>query len=313
MAFRKIILLNLLLCFIVPLPAQTDYNNKAFASTLNGRVKAVLMTVELFGENNDNQEISDGYKIDNYYDSAGIRTRRVLLSTDNETIGSSVYQQDESGNVIDIYYNDVYGNLVSRVHYTYNARNQWAEVRYFRGGLELREKLTYTYRPDGKIEQIAKSGPLDNPLEYQLFYYNAAGQDTLSVFLDRKKRITKKARYEYNGNNQLLAYRQYTPDGTLIENYSATYNEQGVIAQSETRHIGQQSVKTVTDLYDPYGNPVVETEQTTENGGVSLLTTRFTYTYDPQHNWISKQVTRNGKPSVAGTRNIAYYPDNSQQ
>ena len=136
--------------------------------------------------------------------------------------------------------------------------------------------------------------------------YNAAGKDSITLFRDRRGKITSRNLYSYVCDSLLSVYTSFDGNGILTEHYTASYNDNGIIRQAQTKWFNPRLYKEVSCQYDSLGN-VIRQEETINTPSYNVTETTVTYQYDPVGNWIRKTIVKDGQLISQSERKIVYY------
>lgn len=302
--------LCLFLCGSLSLfPDGESYNSSAFVSGLNGHPEQVVTTVtfatELPAHTEENLE---NYIVDSRYNPAGIRTGEKMFSKNGELIGSSVFHFSPDGNIREIEYLDQYNNLISRIVYTYNDRNNWKTAVVYRGGFAVKEEIRYYYSPEGRLTGIEKLDALGIPSEYEKLGYNEDGKVSEKTFYGSGKKLKSMYRFSYDSAGNLTGYTRRNNQGRITETYSALYSPDNRLLNARQQQMSDGYTVETAWSYDSYGNP---TEKSVYNPQISSAPTvyRYLYHYDSHHNWIEKNIYINGIFYESIVKVIRYYPE----
>lgn len=283
------------------------YDTQAFRSGLRGNPKQVTTTEHLFftsTPSNDNGQ--ESYTVISTYNRQGICTGQKMFSTGGTLIGTSEYKFDRNGNVYEIDYTGEYDDLATRLSYTYNSFGKWQSCRTYQGGFRQTELITYRYNTDNRVDQIQEFSSSNLLRKTEEIIYNAAGQDSITLFRDRRGKITSRNLYSYVCDSLLSAYTSFDGNGILTEHYTASYNDNDIISHAQTKWFNPRFYKEISCQYDSLGN-VIRQEETVNVPSYVVTETTVTYQYDPVGNWIRKTIVKDGQLISQSEREIVYY------
>ncbi|OYQ31952.1 hypothetical protein CHU92_15015 [Flavobacterium cyanobacteriorum] len=181
-----------------------------------------------------------------------------------------------------LYAENLYYNieiLEQRTQYEYDAQNRKiAEIKTGNNG-ELLSKTTYQYEGQN-ISTIINYNHKNETDNYEKYEYDSKNNMTVKVFYSEFDKIESKELFMYNNKNKKTGNKSY---------------ENGLL----------QSITLIN--YDKSGN--ISAISTTNAEGRVTDEKRYTYTYDSQGNWITKNImyTTGDKRSYRIIRKIEYY------
>lgn len=136
------------------------------------------------------------------------------------------------------------------------------------------------------------------------YLYDAAGNNTrMNSYSDTMELWFYKVS-DYDRNNKLVEMREYQASDPKQAETINRYNAQGWLSEKLTYHKGELNTRMKIS-YDKYGN--VTDQEVYFNRDAKTNITTFTYTYDKQGNWLTREELRNGKLNEKKERVITYY------
>ncbi|MCP9611133.1 hypothetical protein [Coprobacter tertius] len=282
---------------------EGSYETQQFESDLKGKVSHVHTTY-LFSETGASQDTASYILIDKY-NRNGLRIEQQMLSLDNTLIGAVNLELNSQGLVSKADYTDMYGNLVTRVVYSYDNSGNCIQVNVYRGAFYPKSQITYKYNAQNAPVEITKYNSFNFPVEKEELIYDNKGYNTLKRFFDGRNKLKYTITLQYDSAGHVTSYTRTGKNNEITETYNASLDSVGNINNSETKQFAPGGTIDTVTKYDRYGNPVSIT--ITDPNNISPAISLIGYRYDKQGNWTQKQITEKGIVTSQATRTIDYY------
>jgi hypothetical protein len=285
---------------------------------LYGDVKSVkefaYEAIDKFGEISNGKRISDPYLSKlfglvvstNKSEMAEIKQPAWLTLANN-----SVRFYNDKGNMTEMIYYNIDGNISTRSIYKYNTKGNNIETNRYESNGNLYEKIIYIY--DDKCNNIeeVRYNP-DGSIEFKfLFSYDNDGNKTgvneicKSSYDDSYFEIKCSVDYKFDNQGNVIEKIEYSSDGSLDNKCSYIYDDNDNMIQK----IRQSSNETDHDKYkfsyDEKGNIVEESKY--DKLGQLQYCYKYKYEFDDKMNWIRRIDYENEIPCYVIERQIEYY------
>lgn len=197
--------------------------------------------------------------------------------------------------------NDLLNELTKR----YNTSGNVTEVNYY----SLQGDLTKTIRSvyDDRNRLVAEIDSSVLGYKVALLYTNDdRGNNTILDIVEPGAKIVFRATMRYDGNNNMISRKEYDATKTLKNIITFDYDKKGNMIKQSTFDGDSSLVKTFVQQYDKYGIKTGTTEM--GKNGRQIIALNYKYTeYDKEGNWLKLTRYVAESPKLSVVRKIEYY------
>lgn len=197
-------------------------------------------------------------------------------------------------------------SLSYRITYTYNKRDNKADVAYFDRKLNPTIKKVFVYDAKGYKTEENEYTKEGQPDRRYLYTYDAKGNILTITGYNKDNKLTSKTTWKYDDRNYKTDYLEETP-GYAPSSRKFVCNDKGNVTE-ETWLNGKNEINfRYLRTYDKYDNMIQEMKYKGRQDKLADLI-HWTYTYDAKGNWIKQvQSTSDGQEFHIEERVIVYY------
>lgn len=210
------------------------------------------------------------------YDSKGRLVSYVATDADSLFSYGTYNTYDASGLLLISESKDTFGNDIGK--YEYNAKKQITWVKHYFG--------------DNSFFMAEE------------YIYDSAGNNIRMNSYDENMKLWAYTLSTYDKNNKLVEKQEFNASDPKIPEKAFKYNADGRMSE-ETRYYKGAPDTRMAVSYDKYGNITMDEVYFYKKAKTN--TTTFTYTYDKQGNWLTREELRDGKFNMKDVREITYY------
>ncbi|MGL4292152.1 MAG: hypothetical protein ACRCSQ_01005 [Bacteroidales bacterium] len=286
-----------------------EHNNEAFRCDLKGPVKSQTLTVVVpTGTANLRDVGVESYILEEKYNPQQFRTVENLSNTENVLIAKSEILQDRNGYATEVIYTDLFGNMMNRITYEYEANKNWKRTVNYDAYYNPLGIYYYYYTPEGNLSEVRKTDEGGIQEEKAIFVYDETGNLAQQINFDGKDKQTGTTEFLYNRKNRVISYRTLAGEDSIRIYAEANYANDTLLTDMTLEYYtDNKPTESILYLFDPLGN-ILKTVRKDLTGTKPEEIKEYLYEWDLHGNWTKQLIKKDGDVEVAASRSITYYP-----